>query len=313
MRLEDIKRMAVIGGGLMGYGIALEFARFGYPVSIYNTKESTSKQAMENIRKELDLMVEAQLFTGDEAKAMYKRVRPTIDLKDAASGADFVVESVLDRLALKQEIFAQLDEFCPPPAILATNTTYLRITDIAAKAKHPERILLTHYFQPPHFVPLVEVGAGEKTDRKLIEPVTQLLRKMRKKVVVINVDVTGGVGGTRLQGALAQEAARMVNEWGYTPEMIDDIITFGFGRRLAWTGNFHRIDLIGLDFVYYGAKERGQTPWKPIAERVERGELGMKSGKGFYDWPPDILEKFIRRFNIGLLWLLKQDMEHKDI
>ena len=314
MKPEDIKQIAVIGAGLMGVGIGVEFARFGCSATLYNTRESTSKKAMENASRELELMVEAELISPEQAEATYQRLRPTIDLRDAVSGADYVIESVHDKLALKQDIFARLDEMCPPQVVLATNTTALRVTDIAAKAtKYPERILLTHYFEPPHLVPLVEVGKGEKTDPQLVEPVTQLLKKMRKKVVVVNVDVAGGVGGTRLQVILQGEINRMYEEWKYTPQMIDDIFTFGIGRRLPFVGPFVRQDLLGLDFFYNSDKERGAKPWPPIAEMVERGDLGMKSGKGWYDWPPEAIADFNRRYKLGLSWLLKQEIERGDI
>jgi len=179
MNQGAIEKVAVIGGGLMGFGVAVDFARFGYHVSIYNTKEATSKRAMEQAGEALDLMVEAELITDDEAKAAYNRLRPTTDIVDAASGAHFVHESVLELLDVKQEVFAKLDEICPPPTILATNTSSLRVTDIASVTRHPERILATHYFQPPHFVPLVEVVGGEKTDRSAVERAAQLLRGLR--------------------------------------------------------------------------------------------------------------------------------------
>ena len=309
MQNKDVKQAAVIGAGMMGFGIGLEFARFGYPVRLYNTREASSKQAMVNCRESLDLMVETGLITAAEADAAYGRIEPTTDLKVAATGADYVVECVLDRLAMKQEIVAQLEEVISPTAVLATNTTALKVSDIAAKAKHPERILLTHYFEPPHYVPLVEVGKGEKTSQEVVDYVIPLLKKMHKRVVVVTVDVTGGVGGTRLQGALGVGTNMMFNEWKYTPQMIDDIITFGFGRRLAFTGSFERMDLIGLDFMYNGAKERGQEPAKWIAERVERGDLGMKTGKGIYEWPEERKKKFLRRYHLGLLGLLKRDLE----
>ena len=121
MKEASIERVAVIGAGLMGLGIGIEFARFGYQVSLYNTTEANSKKAMERAGEGLDLMVETQLATSDEAKAAYERLRPTIDLDDAASGADYVIESVLELLPLKQEIFARLDEICPPSVILATS------------------------------------------------------------------------------------------------------------------------------------------------------------------------------------------------
>ena len=220
-------------------------------------------------------MVETELLTAEEAKAAYERLRPTTDLDDAASGADYVIESVLEILSLKQEIFARLDELCPPPAVLATNTSGLMVTDIASVVKHPERVLATHYFQPPHFVPLVEVVGEEKTERQVVELAAQVLRDLWKKVAVIDIELPRFVGN-RIQGAIGQEIQALVNQRVCNPNMIDSIISFGSDRRMAYTGYFKRLDLIGLDF---SLKQRGDKPtWAPAAERVERGELGMKSG-----------------------------------
>ncbi|TET88535.1 MAG: 3-hydroxyacyl-CoA dehydrogenase family protein, partial [Dehalococcoidia bacterium] len=243
MKEKSIERVAVVGAGLMGFGIGVEFARFGYQVSLYNTTEATSQKAMEKAGEDLDLMVETQLLTAEEAKATYGRLRPTTDLRDAASGADYVIESVLEILSLKQEIFARLDELCPPPAILATNTSTLMVSEIASAAKHPERILATHYFQPPHFIPLVEVVGGEKTDREVVELVARVLGGLRKKVVVIDVELPG-FAGNRIQGAIGREVQSLVDQGVCSPSMVDDIISFGFGRRMAYTGYFKRLDLM---------------------------------------------------------------------
>jgi 3-hydroxybutyryl-CoA dehydrogenase len=303
----EIKRVAVIGAGLMGLGIGVEFARFGYPVSLYNTSQASSANSRQRARQDLDLMVETELIPRAEARAAYQRLHFTTDLTEAASGADYVVESVLEVLSLKQQIFARLDELCPPPAILATNTSGFLVTEIASVAKHPERILATHYFQPPHFIPMVEVVGGKKTERWAIDRTIGILRGLHKKVAVIDKELPGFIGN-RLQGVIGREVQSLIDQGVATPEMIDDIISFGFGRRMAYTGYFKRMDLIGLDFAYTTAKERGRPPWKPIAERVERGELGMKTGKGFYEWPGDSAEKLHRHLNTELIRLMKQDM-----
>lgn len=308
MKEEGIERVAVIGAGLMGFGVAVEFARFGYQVSIYNTREETSKQAMQQAREALDLMAETGLITVAEADAAYGRIHPTTDIVEAAGDADFVHESVLEVLDIKKEVFTRLDEICSPLVILATNTSGLRVTDIAAATRHPERVLATHYFQPPHFVPLVEVVGGEKTDRILVDKAARILRGMRKRVVVIDIELPGFVGN-RLQGSIAREVRSLVDQGVCTPEMIDDVISFGFGRRMAYTGYFKRMDLIGLDFGYRASQGRVVPAWGPVAERIERGELGMKSGKGFYDWPGDTAKQLHRRLNTELIRLMKQDME----
>jgi 3-hydroxybutyryl-CoA dehydrogenase len=153
MPARKVQNVAIIGAGLMGFGIGVEYARFGYNVSFYNTRKSSSEEAMQRAKEALDLMVKTRLITRDTAKATYSRIRPTIDIADAVKGADMVVESVSEDLPLKQNILAKLDELCPPPVILATDTSGLSVTAIASKAKHQERILATHYTQPPHFAP----------------------------------------------------------------------------------------------------------------------------------------------------------------
>ena len=305
---EGIERVAVIGAGLMGLGIGLEFARFGYPVSLYNTGEASSRDARARATEDLDLMVETELISEDEAKAAFSRLIFTTDLEEAATGADYVIESVLEMLSLKHEVFAKLDQICPPPAILTTNTSAIRVTDIATVASHPERILITHYFQPPHFIPLVEVVGGEKTDRGVVDKAARILRGLRKKVVVLPIELPG-FAGNRIQGAIAREARSLVDQGVCTPEMIDDIIQFGFGRRMAYTGYFKRMDLIGLDFGSRGRETRREGQWKPVAEHLERGELGMKSGRGFYDWSGDRAKRFLHDYNTELIRLMKQDMD----
>lgn len=305
---NEIKRVAVIGAGLMGFGIGVEYARFGYDVTMYNTKPETSQHAMEEAGETLDLMVETKLMTMREADLTYHRLHPTIDLEEAARGADFVCESVPEWLDLKKEIFGKLDKICPPPTILATNTSGLRVTDIASATTHPERVVATHYFQPPHFVPVVEVCPGQKTDPAVVQKTAQLLRGMRKKVVVLNLELPGFIGN-RIQGAIAREVRSLVDQGAATPEVIDDVIQFGFGRRMAYTGFFKRLDLIGLDFAFGTDRVRGVQLWKPAAEHIERGELGMKTGKGFYDWPGDAAKQLHRRQNLELIRLMKQDMD----
>ena len=305
MQVRKVQNVAIIGAGLMGFGIGVEYARFGYNVSFYNTRKSSSEEAMQRAKEALDLMVKTRLITREMAKATCARIRPTTDIADAVKDADMVVESVSEDLPLKQDIFAKLDEICPPPVILATDTSGLSVTAIASKAKHQERILATHYTQPPHFAPMVEVCPGDKTDPALVPFVADMLRKMRKMVIVIPRDSPRFIQN-RIQGVIAQECQKLVDEGLGTPEVVDNVITFGFGRRMGYTGYFKRSDLVGL-------KSRGNATWKPIREHVERGETGMESGKGFYDWPQDKREAFLYWYHTELIRLMKQDMERGDI
>ena len=308
MKEETIERVAVIGAGVMGLGIGLEFARFGYQVSLYNTREATSEAAMETAREDLDLMVETQLLTAEEARNTFLRLQPTNALEDAASSADYIIECAPEELALKQDLMVRLEQICSSSAILATNTSSLLVSDIAAKATYPNRIIATHYYYPAHFIPLVEVTAGQKTDTAVTERVVRVLKGLRKRVVLIAVEIPDFIGN-RLQGAIRKESQSLIDKGICTPQMIDDVIIYGFGRRTPYSGYFKRLDLIGLDGTYLRQVARGLTPWPPVAERVKRGELGMKSGKGFYDWPDGEGKRFLRKQNSELIRLMKMDME----
>jgi len=306
---KDIKRVAVIGAGQMGFGVATEFARFGYDVTMYNTRKETSKRSMMWAKEALGLMVETGLIDRKNADDAYKRLHPTIDLEEAVKDADFVHESVSELMTLKQEIFSKLDKICPPSVIIATNTSTLPLSTIASATKHPEHVLANHYFQPPHFIPLVEVVPTKQTDPALVEKNIALLKGMRKKVVYIPTEIPSFIGN-RIQGGIGREVQWLVDHGVATPEMIDDVIQFGFGRRMAYSAYFKQADLRGLDFSYNMAKGHGAQPWKPIAEHVERGELGIETGKGFFDWPGDTGKKFERHYYSELIRLMKQDMEN---
>jgi len=309
---RKVQNVAIIGAGLMGFGIGVEYARFGYNVNFYNTNKASSEGAMQRAKEALDTMVRTKLISRADAKATYARIRPTIDIADAVKGADLVVESVVEDLGLKQDIIAKLDGICPPRVILCTDTSSLRVTDIASKAKHQERILATHYTQPPHFAPMVEVVAGEKTEPTLVPVVAGILRKMHKKVIIPNKDSRQFIQN-RIQNAIAQECQKLVDEGLGSPQIVDDAIMFGFGRRMRYTGYFKRLDLVGLDHTAYGAKARGSQLWKPLAEHVERREFGMKNGKGFYDWPEETRKAFLEWYHSELIRLMKQDIERGDI
>ena len=312
-REKAVERVAIVGVGLMGLGIGVDFARFGYQVSLYDAKTDFAEKALKQASEDLDLMVEGELITAGEAKAAYQCLHPTNNLEMATADADYVVEAIFDKLDLKQELFTRLDELCPPPVILATNTTTLRVTDIAANTRHPERTLTTHYFQPPHFLPLVELVGGEKTAPETIERAAGILRGLEKKVVILDKDANGLVGA-RLQTALSQGIEDIMKQGlSRNAKDIDDIISFAFGRRLYYLANFKRLDFMGLDSLYAMFKESGKEIWEPIAQHVQRGEYGMKTGKGFYDWPGDAAQQEQLRLKKGLIQMMKQDREEGTI
>jgi 3-hydroxybutyryl-CoA dehydrogenase len=313
---KKIEKIAVIGAGKMGSGIGLEFACYGHPVVLQSRHDSTLDNAMRTIREYLDLMTETEMITANVAEKALNSIRTTKDMAEAVKGADHIVESVSEDLALKQDIFAKLDDLCPPEVSLATNSSTMRAEDCALKStKYPERILITHYWHPAPFIPLVEVIGSKRTAPDVLERTAALLRGMHKRVVLQSLELPAGPAGwgNALQQPMENVARKLVDEKGCDPRIVDDLIKFGFGRRLSFAAIFMRYDLTGLDFFYDAAKARGNEPWGPIKERVERNETGAKSGKGFYDWPGDSAAKFNRYFNIGLIQMLKQDIERGEI
>ncbi len=316
MKNTETARVAVIGAGTMGTDIALEFARFGYSVALCDLKKEILDRAVQSAEEELALMVEAELISDDVAKAATSRLSTTTDVAVAVNGAGHVVEAVPEDLPLKQQVLSTLDELCEAQVSVATNTSGLRLDDCIVKAgNHPERILSTHYWWPAHLMPLVEVIGGSYTDLAVMQRVANMLRGMRKKVIIQEHElptIPSGWGNA-LYWAIGPQTRKLIDDGGCSPETIDDLIRFGFGRRLAYTAHYIHSDVIGLDFQYRMAKSRGQEPWGPIAERVDRGELGMKTGKGFYDWSGEKPKQFLRDLHLELIRLLKRDLERGEI
>jgi 3-hydroxybutyryl-CoA dehydrogenase len=303
-----MKKIAIIGAGLMGHGIAVDFARGGYETWLFNTRKETSDRAMARARVAFERFIEGGMMSEDEADTAIARLHPTVDLAEAAEDAEYVSESVLESLSLKREIFAELERICGAEAILTSNSSSFTITQIVeGNVEHPGRCCIAHYFQPPHFLPLVEVVKGKNTEENTLERTRELLSGIGKKPVVIRKEVRGHAGN-RIQDGMRRVIRELVDEGVCTPQMIDEIIMYGFGRRTANTGWFIRQDLIGIDFVHNASKDYGREPWGPIRELFESGRLGMKSGKGFYDWP-DHGEAMHRKQDLELLRLLKADRE----
>ena len=207
--MTQIENIAVIGAGLMGHGLAQIFALNGYPVRLMDIEQERLDKAVENIRSNLTLMADRGIVKRDGIEPAIARVETMTDLNEAATGAHFVVEAVLENLELKQDIFKDLDQICPDETILATNTSVISITEIAGKARNRERILGTHFWNPPYLIPLVEVIRGEDTSDTVMDATYDLLKEVGKHPVRVNKDVPGFVGN-RLQHALWREAIAIV-------------------------------------------------------------------------------------------------------
>lgn len=275
----------MVGSGAMGTGIAVDFAVSGREVLVLARSEDAGTTALERIRRDLELMVDTGLLGAEQAAAALRRVGATTSIDEVADTCDHIVESVPEDLAIKREVFAELDKRAPADVLLATNTTSLPVSAIADGCQHPQRVLATHYYLPAHLVPLVDVVAGEHTSTEATDQACRLLSDVGKSPVLFTVDA-GATVGPRLQTAMVGEAIRLVSEGLADPRTVDKVITLGIGRRLGVTGVFDRLDLAGLDIMVAVLRAQGRPVPEVLATKVDAGHLGRKTGQGFYEWSP---------------------------
>jgi 3-hydroxybutyryl-CoA dehydrogenase len=274
-------RIAVIGAGLMGHGIAQVLALAGHDVSIHDSVAANLDSAKARILGNLKDL-------GDDPSAV-ERVRPTTDLAAAVREADYVVEAVLEELPLKQKLFAEIETHVRPQTILASNTSVIPITKIMEGLRDRSRALGTHWWNPPYLVPLVEVIGTQWTSPAAIDWTMALHKAAGKMPVHVRKDVPGFVGN-RLQHALWREAIALVERGICDAETVDTVIKASFGRRLAVLGPLENADLVGTDLtlaihrtVLPDIENRsGASPY--LEALVANGKLGFKSGEGFRPW-----------------------------
>jgi 3-hydroxybutyryl-CoA dehydrogenase len=277
-------RIAVIGAGLMGHGIAQVFALGGHDVAITDSFTANLDNVKERIAINLrDL--------GDDPGAV-ERVTPNADLAAAVRDADFVVEAVLEDLPLKQKLFGEIEKHVRADTILASNTSVIPITKIMEGLTHRERALGTHWWNPPYLVPLVEVIGTQWTSQNAIDTTMTLHKSIGKTPVHVKKDVAGFVGN-RLQHALWREAIALVEHGICDAETVDTVIKAAFGRRLAVLGPLENADLVGTDLTLAIHKtvlpeiESRPGPSPYLEKLVADGKLGFKSGEGFRTWTPE--------------------------
>lgn len=232
-----IRRVACVGGGLIGHGWATLFAWQGCSVNLHRRKEDTLAPTLGRIGSNLEFLAENGLLKADEVVVAMQRIRATADLEEAVAGCDYVQESVLERLPTKIELFRRLDRLTPPSTILASSTSTLAMTKIAGETHRPARCIVAHPWNPPYLVPLVEVVPGERTSSTTIEETREFMERLGKVPVVQNKEAVGAIGN-RITAAIWREAINIVLEGIAGPEEVDRAITAGLGLRLAAMGTF---------------------------------------------------------------------------
>ncbi len=293
MKADDIRNIAVIGAGLMGHGIALEYALAGYEVTINDVDDDALDESWKRIRESAKLMQQFGLTDAESTEAAIGRIRSDASLDSAAERADFVVEAMIEDLEKKNAVYRRLDEICPSHTIFASNSSSFMPSLMAAVTKRPDRFVGAHYFNPPYLIPLVEVIRGKETSDETVDLITAILHRLGKTPVQVCKEVPGLIAN-RIQAAVWREILTLVQDGVATPEDIDRVMTTSTGRRWAVAGPFETTDLAGLDLKEAILAELlpsiASSPDVPevLREQVARGELGVKTGHGFRgEWTPE--------------------------
>jgi 3-hydroxybutyryl-CoA dehydrogenase len=283
---QSIHRVAVLGAGTMGNGIAQVCAMAGYAVALHDPQPGAVERALGAIRGNLDKGVERGKVTAETRDTALANLREAAELARAASGADLVIEAVPERMELKTQIFAELDRAAPPHAILATNTSSLSVSRIAAATGRAERVIGLHFFNPVHIMKLLEVVRGGATSQATVDAALAFAARIGKEPIVVTD--TPGFASSRLGIVLGLEAMRMVEQGVATPQDIDKAMELGYNHPM---GPLRLTDLVGLDvrlgIAEYLHGELGGDQYRPpelLRRMVAEGRLGKKSGEGFYDW-----------------------------
>lgn len=288
METKPFEKISIVGAGTMGAQIGLHCAVHGYPVQIFSRSEGTLQRAAQSHSLELEKRLEDQQLTPDEKETIHSRIQFTTDMKQAVAGADLVIENVPESLEIKREVFAQLDQICPKHAILATDSSSLRISLIEDATRRPDKVLNMHFLQPVWQRPAVELMGGTATADDTLERAAQFARTIGLTPLLVQKESTGFIFN-RVWRAIKKECLHLVDEGVSSHEDVDRAWMIALGFPI---GPFGLMDMVGLDVVrdiemvyYRESGDETDAPPKLLLDKIEWGELGIKTGKGFYNYP----------------------------
>ncbi|NOY12682.1 MAG: 3-hydroxyacyl-CoA dehydrogenase family protein [Deltaproteobacteria bacterium] len=306
-----IDKIAVIGAGIMGRGIALVYALHGYRVALHDINPEAMNQAKALINADLMLLVNEGMVSHADQQTALTNITPTDNLKEAVGNASFITEAAPEKLSLKWQILSQIEAHAPTTAIIASNTSTLPLAELNKHLARPERMLITHFFNPAHLVPLVEIIRIVSTPDKTIKTILNLLRRIGKIPIVLKKEVPGFIAN-RLQAAILREALHLVATDVASQQDIDLAVTAGPGFRWSFIGPLETADFGGLDtwqsVMNNLAPELDCTPTVPavLKEMNHQGHLGVKTGQGFYTYPnKQIIADKIHQRDLEFIRLLR--------
>ncbi|MBV1759102.1 MAG: 3-hydroxyacyl-CoA dehydrogenase family protein [Dethiosulfatibacter sp.] len=302
------RNVGVVGAGTMGHGIALAYAKAGVNVTIVDLTEDILNRALEKMSHNLDIFVEEGMLKISKEEVLRNITFSTEnkDLKDC----EFIIETIIENLEIKQKLFKELDELCGPHTILASNTSSLRLSEIVRDVKRKDKVILTHFFNPAHIIPLVELLKHSETSDDTYESVKSFYEECGKETILVNKELPGLVAN-RIQIAMAREVFSLLDQQVASAQDIDKAITAGPGFRLSISGAIEIADLGGLDVWNTVSKylvqfiDSSREPFKSLVAKVEKGEYGAKNGKGFYEYSGQGLDDIMLKRDKKLVKQLK--------
>lgn len=310
MNVPKIKKITVIGTGVMGPDISLGFAMAGYDVTGVDIESAILDRAAKKISVNCQQMVEEGIFSEKQAEEIKSRISLTLDWDEGVADADYITEAVPEEMITKKEVFKKCAEICSEDVVIASNTSSMSITEIASEMRYPQRAISAHWTIPAHLSPMVEIICGKKTSPATKDLAFNLLTEIGKKPVVCK-DSPGFIHNY-VQFAMVKAALDLVESQIATPEDVDTVIRSGFGLRLSSVGPIQFVDMCGLDtilniqkYMYGMTNDPIYKPSSAIKEMVDRGDLGVKTGQGFYDYPENISEKFGEQTNRSIMRMRK--------
>lgn len=308
-------KVAVVGAGVMGPGIAQVWMMGGHRATMVDVREEALQKGVDDIRKSLSIMHEMGILEKPPGEYI-PLLTATSSLEQAVEGAKLVVEAVPERPDIKQAVYSELDRLCPEDTVIVSNTSALPLPDMFPDFR-PDRFFVCHFFNPPPVIPLVELVKTERTDPGVVEWLKEELIKCGKKPIIINGFVMGFLVN-RLQTAMAREALYLINRGIVKPEDVDTAAMAAIGFKSAWQGMFDTMDYIGLDtvslvysIVFPDLCNDTGVP-EIITQKVRQGDLGVKTGRGFLDYEGGRAEEVMKRRQTLLLEQLRLFKRHMD-
>jgi 3-hydroxybutyryl-CoA dehydrogenase len=311
MELRDIKHIGVLGAGLMGHGIAQVFAAAGYNVNIYDVDPAALQAVKDRVARNFKVFIELNLVKPENIDRCLDRITLCSSIEALCQGPQFIIEAILEDLKIKQQAYAELERFASSDTIFSSNTSAISISAIGDALKIKGRFLGTHFWNPPHVLPCVEVIKGAGTDEGVFETVYTLMEKVGKVPVRVLKDVPGFLGN-RLQHAMWREAISLREKNIASAEDIDKVVKYGFGARMPFIGPLETADLAGLGLTcdihkyLFPYLESSQNPSPALEDLVAAGATGVRAGRGFYEWTPEKVQQVIQQRDAVLLRIIHE-------